>query len=81
MKSFGSKDLVNCLQSLGFKKNKQHGTSHLKLSSSKPVPPGIRPFIIAILNKKTYDPHTQKSYLRQIKNLGYAQEEIEENMP
>jgi len=81
MKSFGSKDLIICLHKLGFRKNKQHGTSHLKLSSQNPVPAGTRPFIIVILNKKIYDPHTQRSYLRQIKNLGYTQEEIEKNMP
>lgn len=75
--SFGSKELINCLLCLGFTKKRSTGSSHSKYSSPKKVAMGMRPFITVILNRKVFDPHTQSSYLLQIKKLGFSAEDIE----
>lgn len=74
--NFGSRELCSALINLGFKKEKQGGTRHLKFSISKKLLQGIRPFIIVILNRKNFDPHTRSSYIRQIKKLGFSEKEI-----
>jgi len=74
--SFGSEKLIKCLICLGFVKQKSTGSSHIKYSCPKKVVAGQRPFIEVILKRKTYDPHTASSYLRQIKNLGYTKDEV-----
>lgn len=75
---FGSKELCKWLDKLGFTENKQKGSSHLKYSAPKnlEIPKGIRPFIIVILGRKKYDPHTCSSYIRQIAALGISKEKI-----
>lgn len=74
--SFGSKELIKCLQYLNFKKGKSVGSSHLKYFTNKNVSAGFRPFIIVLLDRKVYDPNTQHSYISQIKKFGYSIEEI-----
>lgn len=76
--SFGSRELCKCLECLGFRQQPQKATNHVKYEapSNKKVPPGVRPFIIVILGRKSYDPHTRTRYLRQIKNLGFSEKEI-----
>ncbi len=79
--SFGSKELSKCLTKLGLEPQRGIGSSHTKYKlKSKKVPVGMRPFIIVIEGRKTYDPHTASSYLRQIRNLGFSAEEIIENL-
>ncbi len=82
MKSlFGSKELEKCLTELGFIPQRRVGSSHLKYKiTGKKIPAGIRPFIIIIEGRKVYDPHTASSYIRQIKNLGFTEEEILKNL-
>ena len=80
MKSFGSKDLINCLLCLGFTPTKSTGSSHIKYKCTKSVEKGTRSFIEVILNVKTYDPTTRGRYLTQIKRLGYSLKEIEKCM-
>ncbi len=77
-KIFGSKELCNCLIKLGFLPKPQNASSHQKYSiplGLKP-PQGLRPFIIVILGKNKYDPHTCSSYVSQIKRLGIDFEKI-----
>lgn len=76
--NFGSRELGIVLECLGFIPRAQHSSSHqkYKIPQGKKMPVGLRPFIIVILGRKAYDPHTQSSYLRQIKNLGFSEEEI-----
>mgnify|MGYP001562903886 FL=1 len=60
---------------------KRVGSSHLKYKlTGKKIPAGTRPFIIVIEGRKIYDPHTASSYVRQIKNLGFTEEEILKNL-
>lgn len=75
---FGAKDLCKHLEELGFVKDTSKGTSHLKykISGKRKCPKDRRPFIIVILGRKMYDPHTCTSYIRQIKNLGVGDNEI-----
>ena len=80
MKSFGSTDLIKCLLRLGFTKDKSTGSSHSKYNCPKKMEKGIRPFLIVILNVKTYDKTTQNRYLTQLKKLGYSLKELEESM-
>ena len=75
--SFGSRELINCLLCLGFTKKNSTGSSHIKYACHKRITTGIRPFIIVILHRKDYDPHTKSSYLKQIQNLGYASDQID----
>lgn len=74
--SFGTRELIRCLRCLGFKQQPQVGSRHLKFSSTRPVQKGKRPFVIVLQNKTTYDPITQRSYIREIKILGFTKEEI-----
>jgi hypothetical protein len=76
--NFGSKELIKCLECLGFSKSSKIGSSHLKLITPniKILNKGIRPFIIVILGRKVYDPHTRSSYIRQIKLLGFRDRDI-----
>jgi len=79
-KIFGSKELCACLIRLGFKAKPQNASSHQKYScpGGLKVPQGMRPFIIVILGKSKYDPHTCSSYMSQIKRLGIKIEKIVE---
>lgn len=75
--SFGSRELISCLLCLGFTRKNSPGSSHIKYASPKKITTGMRPFIIAILHRKDYDPHTKSSYLKQIQNLGYTSDQID----
>jgi len=77
---FGSKELCKCLTKLGFSENKQKGTSHVKFSLNSLTTPGVRPFIIVIMGRKKYDPHTANSYFHQITKLGFSKNDIESNL-
>ena len=74
--SFGSSELIKCLKVLGFKKQPQVGSRHLKYSSPRPVQKGQRPFMIVLQNKTTYDPATCKNIIKELKLLGFTKEEI-----
>jgi hypothetical protein len=76
---FGSKELCKCLIKLKFVPNKTSGSSHQKygIPGNKKALLGQRPFIIVILGRRQYDPHTCSGYIRQIKNLGFKSEEID----
>ena len=79
-KNFGSKQLCKCLKKLEFTENRRKGSSHVKYSTNKKVETGARPFIVVIMGRKTYDPRTSRSYIRQIKNLGFSEEEITKHL-
>jgi hypothetical protein len=79
--SFGTSELIKCLFCLGFTKQRSTGSSHEKYASPNIVTKGTRPFIAVILKRKIYDKHTQASYLRQIRNLGFTTEKITKCMP
>jgi predicted RNA binding protein YcfA (HicA-like mRNA interferase family) len=74
--SFGSKDLIKCLKCLGFIESKQSGSSHQKFKSPKGKQVGKRSFIIVIKGRKNYDPNTRSSYIRQIKEFGFSDNNI-----
>ena len=76
--NFGSKELCKFLTNLKFIPNKVGGTSHQKYNLPKNMsyPSGLRPFVIVILGRKQYDPHTSSSYVRQLKNLGITDKEL-----
>ncbi|OGM05410.1 hypothetical protein A2125_00500 [Candidatus Woesebacteria bacterium GWB1_43_5] len=78
--NFGSRELCKCLVKLSFWENPQRGSSHTKFTLKQSKIKGVRPFIIVIMGRKKYDPHTARSYIRQIKNLGSSEEEIEKNL-
>lgn len=77
-KLFGSKDLCVCLTRLGFKPKPQNASSHQKytIPNGLKIPQGMRPFIIVILGKSKYDPHTCSSYITQIGKLGIDVDKI-----
>ena len=65
MKNYGSKELVKCLEKLGFKSNPQNGTSHLKFSAPNgcKIDPGCRDFVMVQTNRKEFDPHARTRYI------------------
>lgn len=82
MKLFGSNDLCKCLKRLAFTPLPQNGTSHVKYKVLPDIKttPGIRPYIIVILGRKTYDRNTCSSYITQLKRLGFSKEDIIKNL-
>jgi len=76
--NFGTKELIRCLTKLGFTHASISGSSHQKMNipNNWNVPKGTRPFIIVILGKKIYDPHTRSSYINQIRKLGFDNKTI-----
>lgn len=78
--NFGSRDLCQFLTNLKFIPNKISGSSHQKydLPKNMPCPSGFRPFVIVILGRKQYDPHTSSNYIRQLKNLGITDKELKD---
>jgi len=77
-RSFGSKELCRCLKHLGFRLQSSRGTSHVKfkIPPGRKIPVGTRPFIIVQMGRKSYDKHSSTRYLRQIKDLGFSEEEV-----
>jgi len=76
VKSFGSRELINCLKILGFSQKPQVGSRHLKFSTDRAHKIGERSFIIVLQNKKLFDPVTQGKYVKQIMKWGFTEEEI-----
>jgi len=78
--SFGSSELIRCLKILGFSPKSQDGTSHVKFeapSQKESQESRERPFIIVILGRKDFDPHSQSRYINQIfQKTGIAKKEI-----
>lgn len=80
-KSFGSKELVKCVEEFGFKYHSANA-HHVKYypPSGKVPPGGIRPFYMIQLGRKTYDPVSAARYISELKKFGYTKEEIEKNI-
>jgi len=76
--SFGSHQLCECLEQLGFKPLLQKATSHVKYKPPVGIDPvhGQRPFIMVQLGFKTYDQNACSRYISQIKSFGFNREEI-----
>ena len=77
-RSFGSKELVRCLEILGFIFNRQ-GSSHAIYNFPKDHQPpiGIRPYMTVQLGRKVYDPHSASRYISEIKKFGFTKKEVE----
>lgn len=80
MSSYGTRELIKWLECLGYRIQPQVGSRHLKYKCPIQVPVGIRPFIIVIQNRSTYDPITQREYRKDIRRHGHTKEHIEECM-
>lgn len=80
MKSYGTRELIECLKCLGYKKEPQVGSRHLKYTcpNKNKIPKGQRPFIIVIQNRNTYDPITQKDLINEIQAHGFTEDQIKE---
>lgn len=79
-KAFGSRELIKCVERLGFTFKRQ--TRHLIYTPPKgrkstmigknilPIQPG----------RKSFDPHSRARYISQIKSFGFTKKEIEEKL-
>lgn len=78
MKSFGSRELCKCLKTLKFIPKPQSKSSHVKYGAPPGIdcPPGMRPFMVVQMGRKTYHPHTRSRYISEIKKFGFKKEEI-----
>ncbi len=80
MKSYGARELIQCLECLGYKAQPQVGSRHLKFRSPNKIEKGKHPFIIVIQNRNTYDPEYQRGYIQEIKRHGFTISQIEKCM-
>ncbi len=76
MKSFGSKNLIQCLKHLGFLQQPQVGSRHLKFRCPKPHQAGERPFVEVLQGKSEFDRVTQNKIISTIKKHGFSLQEI-----
>lgn len=79
MKAFGSKDLEKCVKKLGFvfdSISSSHHAKYIPPSGRDPLP-GVRPFFIIQLGRRSYDSYSANRYLTELKHLGFSKEEIE----
>jgi len=81
-KAFGSKELLECLLSLGFtpKDTNSRNSSHVKyLPPTGHQPPvGMRPYMMVQLGRKCYDGQDCDRYVSQIKKFSFTKKQIEE---
>lgn len=82
MRSYGSKQLENCVKSLGFTFDSISSNHHAKYNPppGKTVPIGNYTFFQFQLGRKTFDTNAQNRYITQLKRFGYTKEEIEKNL-
>ena len=81
MKSFGSRELIKCVEKLGFSFKRQ-SSSHLiyhppQGRKSTTINKNIFPIQVG---RKTYDKNAQSRYVGQLKSFGFTKKEIEENL-
>lgn len=76
--SFGTRELIRCLERLGFTPKPQLATSHRKYISPLHIKANIgqRSFIMVQLNIKRYDSNACSRYIGEIKSFGFTREEI-----
>lgn len=77
MKPYGTRELVSALNALGYTKGKQIASRHLKYFPPTSPQKGIVPFILVMQNRTQFDPHWQRTYIKQIKQHGFTKEQIE----
>jgi hypothetical protein len=79
---YGSRELVNCLNNLGFSQEPQTATRHVKFKTPQSITinPGQRSFIMVQLGIKTFDSNTCPRYITEIKNFGFSRETIIKNL-
>lgn len=82
MKSFGSKDLIKCVKSLGFTFDSISSSHHEKYypPRGKIPPQGHRPFFTIQSGRKTFDQYSANRYISQLKRFGYTKEEIQKKL-
>lgn len=75
---FGSKELIKCLEKLGFVFESQRA-SHCKYKPPKGYPKdkSLRPFMIVQEDRGNYVQHSCSRYISEIKLMGFTQDEIE----
>ena len=77
-KSYGYKELHNCLTSLGFYPE-DNNSSHIKYYH-KEGKTGKYPFIMDQVNLKTYQKNAKSRYISELKMFGFTKEKIENNL-
>ena len=76
--SFGSKELQECLEKLGFYP-KDSNSSHVKYFH-KDGKKSKYPFLMVQVGKKNYGKNSCKRYVQELKQFGFTKEEIEKNL-
>lgn len=80
MKSFGSRELIQCLINLGFTQQRKIASRHLKFKCPKRHVAGERPFLEVLQGKSEYDPVTQRKIISNLKKHGFTGGQIETAM-
>jgi len=76
MKAFGSRDLIRCVECLGFKFNRQSSHHLIYEPPKNRQNPEHRPYSIQI-GKKSYIPHSRSRYISELKSYGFTKDQIE----
>ena len=78
MKAFGSRDLIKCIEKLGFVFKRQTSSHKIfhppKGRKSTMLNKNILPIQIG---RKSYDPNARSRYVGQIKSFGFTKKEVE----
>lgn len=79
-KLFGSLEFCQVLTRLGFKAQRQQGTSHVKFipPTNHKIPLSTRPFMIVQLSKRQFDKHTCSRYISELIKMGFDKKRIHE---
>ena len=79
-KTFSSDDYCKFLLKHGFTVTGNKGTSHQKYKPPKSlkIPQGVRPFVVVVLNRKSYDPITASKIRKQLIKLGLSLETVKD---
>lgn len=75
--SYGTKELIQWLNCLGYKREPQVGSSHLKYTCPNKLEKGQVTFILVIQNRREYDPYWQREYPKQMRKHGFSADQID----
>lgn len=76
-KTFGYKELHNCLISLGFYPKSQ-SSSHIKYYHKDKNRTGQYPFMEIQVGRKPYGKNSSNRYIQELKKFGFSKKEIED---
>lgn len=78
-RGYGSKELIRCLQALGFYSKDSTDKRHPKFYH-KEGKVGKYPFMIVQTGQKTFGKNASERYIQELKKFGFTKREIEDKL-